>query len=169
MSFLQTDDAGVQHKGHDNGKGIGRDKGQLFQTEGCYKEVAYDAPGGGDDPAKEAVQGIVVSLGVEKDRKNAGKAGKGSKKPHTLWPHEVRKARDGKGDCYGCCHAQGDVPPLCNHGGWGMRVVRPRKAQAKTLEHHKRCKGCANGEGYVGENQHRGKVACKCGNKRRDP
>ena len=77
MPFLQTDDAGVQAKGNDNGKGIGREKRQLSETEGCDKKVAYDAPGGGDDPAKEAVQGIVVSLGVEKDRKDAGKGRKG--------------------------------------------------------------------------------------------
>ena len=77
MPFLQTDDAGVQNKGHGNGKGIGRDKGHFPEAKGCDKEVAYDAPGGGDDPAKEAVQGVVVPLGVEKGRKNAGKGRKG--------------------------------------------------------------------------------------------
>ena len=123
MSFLKKDDAGVEAQGHNNGKHIGRDKGQLFQTEGCYKEVAYDAPGGGDDPAKEAVQGIVVSLGVEKDRKYADKGRKGRKKAHTLRSHEVRKAGDGKGDCHGRCHAQGDVLPLRNHCRRCMGIV----------------------------------------------
>lgn len=40
MSFLKKDDAGVEAQGHDYGKHIGRDKGQLFQTKGRDKKIA---------------------------------------------------------------------------------------------------------------------------------
>lgn len=40
MSFLKKDDAGVEAQGHNNGKHIGRDKGQLFQTKGRDKKIA---------------------------------------------------------------------------------------------------------------------------------